>query len=247
MTENIDYDWLAWGAHTDWQGFSQIIGTANEQIYKDYLGDNVPKFTEECHPKAKIIYIGFENDRFEEGSLCLVMFLFDEETGKGDWWRGSLSESYPQGGNSQGTPKRRIQSTLDSLARCGFKSGSNWMALAQEAFGKTIPIWVAEKQSRTSDRTFYIVQAIGVSGFASSPAVPWPKAQAQAFQPPAPQAQAVPPMPQFQPPAPQAQPVQQMAQQPQQPQQMAQQPPQAQAFQPPAFQQPPAMPANPFA
>lgn len=236
MTENINYDWLAWGAHTDWAGFSQVIGTANEQIYKDYLGDNVPRFTEECHPKAKIIYIGFENDRFEDGSLCLVMFLFDEETGKGDWWRGSLSQSYPQGGNQQGTPKRRIQSTLDSLARCGFKSGDNWMGLAQEAFGKTIPIWVAEKQSRTSDRVFYIVQAIGVSGFASSPAVPWPKAT-QAFQPPAPQAQAVPPMPQLQPPAPQAQPVQQMAQQP----------PQAQAFQPPAFQQPQAMPDNPFA
>ncbi len=207
MTQNTQqFDWLAWGLHADWNAFQQIIGTTNEQIYKDELAKQ-PRFEEEGHPSLTLIYIGIEEDRYEEGKQALSLYLFDKKTGRGDFYQMSLSDSYIDDRNNTGVRKTGYQATVEKLAKVGFKGGDNFQQFAAEFFGKDIPCWIKSVESkRQVGKTYYVIGAIGVSQISRAvmpwnfarPAAPAPApmpqqpAQQQTFQQPAPQPAAQP-------------------------------------------------------
>ena len=185
MTQTTQFDWMGWGLHADWQQFQTIQGNANEQIYKDELAKQ-PRFVEEGHPDLTIIYIGMEEDRFEEGKQALCLYLFDKQTGRGDFYQMSLSDSYVQDRNNTGVRKTGYQSTVEKLAKLGFQGGDNFLQFAAEYFGKTVPCWVKAVTSRTSNNTYYVIGALGSGGF-TKPVMPWNFVRPSAPAAPAPQ------------------------------------------------------------
>lgn len=255
MATQTQFDWLAYGIHVSWAQYAQETrGTQNEQIYKDELAKQ-PRFEDEGHPELTLVYVGFEDDRWEEGKVALCLYLFDEQTGRGDFYTLSLSDSLVQDRNNTGVRKTAYQNTVEKLAKLGFTGGDNFEQFAAEFWGKKIPCWVTSKTAKQSGKLYYYIAAIGSSGQART-VMPWnivrpqnpqatyqvPNAQAaQGYQPPAPQ-QA------YQAPAPQQAPVYQQPVQQPMPQQ-GYQPPQAPVYQQPPqqAQQGPIPGANPFA
>jgi len=173
MAEGFDY--FGWAANAPLETYKQIYGTPNEKQLKDCLNE-LKKFDAEGNPELKALYIGTEEDPFDEGQTCLTIFFADMATRKGDWWRGSLSTTYV----SKTTGKTGFQTTMESLARCGYTGRTelpigpeDWMKVVNDLFGKTIPCWVAAKTSKTG-RTYYVINGIGNRPRNTPRIMPWP-------------------------------------------------------------------------
>jgi hypothetical protein len=173
---DISKQWIDWLTQGGAQAFATIINKPEETACKDAL-NRIPRFDHEDHPELSCLYMGFEASRFEEGQIQLCLYMYDRVNQRGGWWTGPLSQQYCRGNDAD---KTYFQKTLMQLERAGVtisnKNAVDWLDVLRQIFGKTIPCWVAEKETKDGGRKYYIVQSLGASDFSAPAPIAWPTA-----------------------------------------------------------------------
>lgn len=145
------------------QLLSQAEGA--EQQMKNSIS-HLPRFAAEGNEQARVIYVGAEPSRFNEGEVVLCMYLWNETLNQGDWWRGSLSSDYMTGNNAG---KTYMQGTIESLGKVGYDAyAAGGFGGLPQLIGQEIPIWV--KRTEKNGKVYFNIGAIG-SNFEVAPSL----------------------------------------------------------------------------
>ena len=168
--------WIDWLTAGGANAFASIINKDDDKNCKD-ARNRIPRFDCESHPELTCLYMGFEASRFEEGQIQLCLYMYDRVNQRGGWWTGPMSQQYCRGNDAD---KTYFQKTLMQLERAGVtisnKNAVDWLDVLRQIFGKTIPCWVAEKETKDGGRKYYIVQSLGASDFSAPAPIAWPTA-----------------------------------------------------------------------
>ena len=170
-------DWMAWLIAN---GRTQLASLSPEQIMACKAAlSRIPRFNDEGDFTGTIMFVGAEPSRFDPSETVVALYLFDSSSSRGDWWRGSLSQRYMKGNNSDRT---YLQGTLDQLARVGYQHGGNLTKLP-EMIGQEIPFWIAATEK--DDKTYYNIKTIGGGSVNVQPSLPLPNLDVAATATPA--------------------------------------------------------------
>ena len=198
-----DIDWVKFAMEKGAAAMDEVAraGDAADMAMKTALS-SLPRFRQEGNFSAVICYVGAEPSPWNQGAeVVLCMYLWDGAIQQGDWWRGSLAESYATGNNAG---KTRLQMTIEALKKIGYDAqDAGGLDGIMTFVGREIPIWV--KSSEKGDKVYYNIGAIG-SGIEIKPSISLrtlrfgQQPAAPRFQP-APVVPAAPVSPQWQQPA----------------------------------------------
>lgn len=143
----------------------QIFGK-NEELQAKNTLSRIPRFTEECTPDVICLYVGFEINTFNTAEKNIVLYLFDEKTNRGDFWRGSLSTAYANNQNNEDVCKTYIEKTFDQLKKVIDVDVNTvkWRDVMTGLMGKRFPVWVSKKTS-SKGKEYYAICALGSGGF----------------------------------------------------------------------------------
>lgn len=161
-----DKNWVDF-AIANGQKTMQLLSQAEgaEQRMKNGVS-HLPRFSAEGNEAARVIYVGAEPSRFNEGEVVLCMYLWNEALNQGDWWRGSLSSDYMTGNNAG---KTYMQGTIESLGKVGYDAyAAGGFGGLPQLIGQEIPIWV--KRTEKNGKVYFNIGAIG-SNFEVAPSL----------------------------------------------------------------------------
>lgn len=143
----------------------QILGKPDEAKAKAALS-KIPHFNEECTPDVICLYVGFEVNTFNNSERNIVLYLFDEKTQHGDFWRGSLSTQYANTANDDGVAKTYVTKTFDQIKKViDIENTIQWQDLIAKLHTRRFPVWVAKKTSNKTGKEYYAIAALGSGGF----------------------------------------------------------------------------------